>query len=473
MFPRFPRLLLPLWAAGMAMAAGVNEPIVVRSRSEQFVIHSPVLTTPLAAPGTNRNWIAVQPDPLAVSAERIKQRLLNELGAQDQWRGRIHLNIQPELPAGFHPVLTSAQFTDGWQYSVRLPTRLDREALVRGVLQAILTEIANRTPGIRPAELPAWLVHGLAAYFLNGRGPDVVFETNEVLNKVADGWSEVRQTVRVQASDRELSRLRDQLAQLLTPTILHRLGDAGIQDLRDYFDNQPPLAFNELSLPEPELLWGEDAPRFRASAQLFTLQLLSLPDGPRMMRELIANVTRAMNWQTAFLAAFSPVFSTPADVEKWWAVSSAGFSNRDESKTWSTAESLERLTLLLDTPVRVTKPGQPVPETVTLSLQRVVATLEVPTQLRILRDKLVQLRFLQGRASRESLALVSGYVDVLDRYVEQRPRAGAGVAVKGEREVNLRILTRTTQSRLDTLDQRRASAVAKLSDPPETAPGTP
>lgn len=473
MCPRFPSLLLSWWAAGLALAAGANDPIVVRSRSEQFVVHSPVLTTPRAASGTNRNWIAVQPDPLAVSAERIKQRLLNELEAQDQWRGRIHLNILPELPAGFLPVLTSAQFSDGWQYSVRLPTRLDREALVRGLLQAILTEIANRTPGVRPAELPAWLVHGLAAYFLNGRGPDVVFETNEILSKAGEGWSEVRPTIRVQTSDRETSRLRDQLAQLLTPTILHRLGDDGIQDLRTYFGTQPPLTFNELSLPGPELMWGEDAPRFRASSQLFTLQLLSLPDGPRMMRELIATVTRAMNWQTAFHAAFRPVFSTPADVEKWWAVSSAGFSSRDESKTWSTAESLERLNLLLDTPVRVTKPGQPVPETITLTLQRVVATLELPTQLRILRDKLVQLRFLQGRASRDSLRLVTGYVDLLDRYVEQRPKAGGGVTVKGEREVNLKILMRTTQSRLDELDQRRAGALAALSAPPETAVGMP
>jgi hypothetical protein len=415
----------------------------------------------------------VQPDPLAVSAERIKQRLLTELEAQDQWRGRIHLNILLSLPAGYHPVLTSAQFTDGWQYSVRLPTSLDREALVRGILQALLTEIANRTPGIRPAELPAWLVHGLAAYFLHGGGPDVVFETNDVLSKVADGWTEVGTTIRVQASDRELIRLREQLAQLLTPAILHRLGDAGIQDLRVHFDNRPPLAFNELSLPDAELLWGEDAPRFRASAQLFTLQLLSLPEGPQMMRALIANLTRAMNWQTAFLAAYSSVFSTPAEVEKWWAVSSAGFSSRDESKTWSTAETLERLTLLLDTPVRTTKPGEPVPETVTLTLQRVIATLEVPTQLRILRDKLVQLRFLQGRASRESLALVTGYVDLLDRYVAQRPKAGAGVTVKGEREVNLRILLRTTEARLATLDRRRANAVAKASGPPETTSSTP
>jgi hypothetical protein len=467
------RLLLPWLLANAGLAVAQQDNVVVRSRSEQFVVHSAVLTTPQTATDTNRAWIVVQPDPLAVSAERIKQRLLTELEAPDRWQGRIHLNLRPELPAGFLPLLTSARFTDGWQYSLRLPLRLDREALVRGLLQAILTEMANRTPGIRPAELPAWLVFGLAAYFVSGGGPEVAFEANNIVSKLGDGWTEVKPTVRIAATDRDLSRVRDHLAKFVSPQILHRWGDDGIRNLREYLETQPPLTFNELSLPGPEQLAGEDSRRFRASAQLFTLQLLSLPDGPQMTRNFIGNVTRAMNWQTAFLAAFGREFSTPADVEKWWAVSSAGFSSRDESRTWSNAETLERLAMVLVTPVRVTPLGQPVPETVTLSLQRLLTELELPRQLQVLREKLAQLRFVQGRASRDTLSLVTGYAEVVARYVERRSKVGTVRPIKGDSGVNVPILLRSTRSRLDALDERRAKATVTAMEPPASVPPAP
>jgi hypothetical protein len=469
---RLPGLAFAL-AVGATLAAGRDDVRVVRSRSEQFVVHSPTVTVPLSATDTNRTWIEVQPDPLAVSAERIKQRVLTELEAPDRWQGRIHLNIRPELPAGSPPLLTSARFADGWQYSVRLPTRLDREVLVRGLLQAVLTEIANRTPGVRSAELPAWLVYGLAAYLVSGGGPDVAFEANSLVNRLGEGWAEVRPTVRLNAADRDLSQVRDHLAQFVSPQILLRWGDDGIRELRQYLGTQPPLTFTELSLPGEAQLAGEDAPRFRASALLLTLQLLSLPDGPRMARSFLGNVSRTLNWQTAFFAAYSPVFSTPADVEKWWAVSSAGFSIRDESKTWSTAETLDRLDVVLLTPIRVTPAGQAVPETVPLSLQRVLSDLDTQRQLQVLRDKLPQLRFLQGRASRDTLGLVTGYADVVARYLELRPKAGAASANKNEPAVNLRLLLRSTLARLEVLDTQRAQARETAKEPPASIPTTP
>ncbi len=463
-------LVLATWAAPAGAPQGAR---VVRSRSEQFVVHSPTFTTPLLATDTNRTWLVVQPDPLAVSAERIKQRLLTELDAPDRWQGKIHLNISLDMPAGSPPLLTSARFADGWQYSLRLPTRLEREVLVRGLLQAILTEMANRTPGVRPAELPAWLVYGLAAYLVSGGGPEVAFEAASVVSQLGEGWAEVKPTVRVSAADRDLSQVRDHLAQFVSPQILLRWGDEGIRQLREFLGTQPPLTFNELSLPGPEQLAGSETPRFRASAQLFTLQLLSLPDGPRMMRAFIGSVTRALNWQTAFFAAYSPAFSTPADVEKWWAVSSVGFSSRDESKTWSAAETLERLGMVLVTAIRTTPPGQTVPETLNVSLQRILTELDTQRQLQVLREKLPQLRFLQGRASRDTLSLVTGYADVVARYLEQRPKAGAPPARKNEPSVNLRLLMRSTLTRLDALDARRAQAWQALKEPPVSLPANP
>ena len=138
----------------------------VRSSSGQFVVFATpgaALPARLAGLAGNTNYIVLEPSLLAVSCERIKQKLWLDLGANAPWRGRIFLKLHTAGSADELVTIVSDKFRDGWSYRVELPNLLERERFMRAMVQVLLSEMANRdNNGTCSAEIPLWLVEGFA-----------------------------------------------------------------------------------------------------------------------------------------------------------------------------------------------------------------------------------------------------------------------------------------------------------------------
>jgi hypothetical protein len=439
-------------ATGGWLAAAVNDwpgfarQPTIYSRSGQFVVRSrqftvPTLRQPLGA--TNHDYIVIQPDALAVAAERVKQRLLGELAAPDRWRGRVHLLIVPGDRVAEPTVPIAALFSEGWQYSLRIPERVEAAALVRALVEVLLMEIANRYPGSHAPEIPRWLADGFAGLMLTEAGPELVPQSNDLLGRLGNGWGQLQENTRV---GRYFGR------------------DA---ELRRFLQRHSPLTFNELTLPPPEILAANQRDVFQACSQLLVQELLNLPNGRAMCGEMLARLTQSFNWQTAFARTYGRYFPQMVDVEKWWAVTLLQFSGRDAANGWSQAATLQELDQVLGVPVAVRATPDAAPQNAVVPIQRAVAELPLWQQVRVLRSKIGQLEMLQANAAPELMPLVKAYLAAIEGYLAERTEAGTRLGEKGRPAANGALATRRLNFRLGALDTQRAMAA------PAPAPNSP
>ncbi len=432
-----------LAAAGSGLAGAANEwpgfahQPTIYSRSGQFVIQSrqftlPTLRQPLGA--TNRAYLEIQPDALAVAAERVKQRLLGELAVPDRWRSRIHLLIVKGDQVAAPPAPMAALFSEGWQFSLRVPERVEARVLVRALVEVMLMEIANRYPGSHPPEIPRWLADGLAGLMLTEVGPDLVPQSNNLLDRLANGWGQLQENTRV---GRYFGR---------------------DTELRNFLRQHPPLTFNDLTLPPPEILAGNQRDVFAACSQLLVQELLRLPNGRALCWEMLARLTQSFNWQTAFLRTYGRYFPQMVDVEEWWAVTLLEFSGGETANSWSRAATLQELDQVLGVPVAVRTARDAAPQNAVVPLQRAMAELPLPQQARVLRTKLGQLERVEANAAPALLPLVNGYLVALQEYLAERTEAGTRLGEKGRPAGNVPLALRRLTLRLAALDTERARA---------------
>jgi hypothetical protein len=432
---------------GLRLPVGMPGGVAVHSRSGQFVVHSPYATPPTLARlpvSQPSRLVSLEPDPLAVSCERIKDALLQELGAPDRWQGQIHLWLRPGLSLSEPLRVVSTRFADRWQHALQLPEQVEATALVRLIVQALLTEIATRSPGPNPPEIPIWLVEGLTGRLLARAGPDLAVEPNPLLNKVSDFWGQV------------LPSTRHQRPADVTATLRRQLQSRG------------PLTFTQLSLPTPEMLTVENLDHYRACAQLLVGELLRLPNGPPTLWAMLQQLTQHLNWQTAFLQAYQARFPRLLEAEKWWALTIAQFTGRDEANAWPLPASLEKLQEALSVSVEIRASPNELPRRVAVPLQHVLGGSDFAQQTQLLRLKLRQLEFLRMRVPPELVPLVSNYLATLGRYLEQRALPSMASGHQRQAPLPARALLRQTRRALDDLDRQRA----KLA-PPNPAPAEP
>ncbi|HNU99466.1 MAG: hypothetical protein KA191_04545 [Verrucomicrobia bacterium] len=427
------------WIGLVVLAAvlGQVRAATVYSRSGQFVIHSPYATMPtlnqLPTP-VSSNRVTLAPDPLAVSCERIKTGVLRELDLPDHWRGKVHVRIKPRLRAGATPGFVSTRYADGWQYTLELPEELEPDALVRSVVLAVLSEIANRQVGVRPAEIPIWLAEGLSASAAHAIGPDLVVAPTPLR-----------------------ARLGASVGQLDT-TPQTRVGAENLGEVRAWLFDRVPLTFAQLSQPAPDFLSGESGTTYRHCAHLLVRHLQALPQGRRGLQTFVFSLTRSLNWQTAFLEAFSGQFSRLLDVEKWWTVSMQGFLQGDQPNAWSRAVSLDKLGDILGVRVEVQdRPRAPRRATV-LSLQEFMGKTEFAVHRAVVRVRVSRLQAIQRSAAREIVPLIESYRAVLDEYLSHRAQAGRSPLAKRVGSLPPALLLREATRQLDELDRRRAQA---------------
>ncbi len=426
--------------APVALAAG-GDWVTVYSRSGQFIVHSLHPTASSLAGvspvGTNK-LIWLQPDPVAVSCERIKASLLAELGLPDRWRGKIHLNITPQTRPILFPTAAAARFSDGWQYSLRLPQEMEGTAFVRGLVHALLSEFANRTPGPNAPEIPFWLVEGLTGEILSRVGPDPLAKPNALTGKYGSALGLIQGTT----SDRRPARES--------------------REFLDRFTSQPILSFEEISLPSSAQLAGAALEHYRMSCQVFFAALQRLPGGRAALVSMLEQLPRHLNWQTAFLSAFRSQFAGMLDVEKWWALTNQRVTTTVKGFTLAPDAALRWLEDLLSVTVTVQETRDAPVVRRALTLQTVITEWDYAEQPPVLSGRLHQLRALLGALPPAVKPLAADYANALQTYLEQRGRVGLQPTLPGLAQANLSDAVRTAVGTLDALDRRREEIWARL-----------
>jgi hypothetical protein len=393
------------WISSIIAVAALAAPMLGQAapaplrRSDQFTV---IDARPVTAksPGqlttaTGEKLIRLDADVLLLSADRIKEALLWVLGIPRERADRIRLVLYMASRPDEWIRINAAYSPTAWDYELEIPDQVEAPKLTRAILGALLLELANRGQGPKSAELPHWLVEGLAAHLSAVSGPDLI------VNSVALGT--MRRSVRVwRGTDYRLDYL---------------------QAARGVLRSHPLLTFSELGHPKPETLVGEKLETFRASAQLFVFELLHLRNGAAGMMVMLRGLPGCWNWETALLHAFPSEFQSLLDVEKRWAVDLLAFIARDPTEVWSRVSSLGKLDEVLAVTAQVRITSDMLPQRKVLTLQQVITNWSFATQVPVLQQKISLLAVLRYHAPPDFVPLINGYETSLSGYLQKRSAA--------------------------------------------------
>jgi hypothetical protein len=387
------------------------------------------ISSPTVASGAK---LPLDPSLLVTSCERIKQALLSTLDLPDQWRGAVTIFINPALPDDQTSVpVQDYQPGFGWSYELALPSRLEPRTLLRSVVGVLLMEAANRGAGAQAAEVPLWLAAGLGGHLESDNLATLVLRPESYMNT-------------------------------------SRHVDPRADPLRQRFRDRPPLTFQELSWPTPDALAGANYDSYSASAQLFVEKLLALDDGKRCLRNLLGGLHQRLNWQGAFLDAYSSHFGSLLDVEKWWAVATVSYSGQDFASRYGRLESWQRLQRALDVPVEVHFSPDRLPTQAELNVQDIIKTWEPEKASEALQRVAGALAALRLRLDPTLAELLDGYLSIVVSYLNDT-RHDQLVWIATGQPSELAALRRNACTQLDAMDARRDSLRAQYLSATEPA----
>lgn len=395
---------------------------------------------------------------LAVSAERFKAVLWREIGlsASAAWRGKIFIVIQPARSTNDPVVIAPQPFIRVWNYRVDLPDLINSNRYARALSAVILLELANRDTPLtaRPADLPAWLVDGLAQRVAGADESGTILsaptKSGAGIAMVQSGPLPVRGGVPQSRLDENVRGL-DPLAAV-----------------RRVLQESSVLTFDQLNWPGDVQMSGGDGGVYLASAQLFVDALLKLPRGAVKIRALLAALPRCENWQSAFYDAFREDFRSPLEVEKWWALQAVDFAARSPGPQWTPSVSRDKLAAALTIPVAIRHATNELPERSDISLQEAIRVFDPSRQLEILQARLWDLELVQLRLAPQLAEVAGGYRAELANYLGIKKGRKTAVAKVPKHSPSA---TRKTLQRLDALDARRRAIEAEIDRKALPVPG--
>jgi len=397
--------------AGPARAQFLGpNPLFANSRSGQFTVQAATAAEPEPILATNASLIHLEASLVAISAERIKQSLSQELEVNQPWRGRILLALYPAVTAEDGAVIRSERFDEGWQYQVLLPNVIERGRYVRAVTEVLLLEVANRSPGPCSAEIPTWLVEGLSRQLVMAKGLEIILPP-----PAANGGAASR-VIQTRAGP-VLSGL------VSTSASADSRWESPMKRAHAQLTRYPPLTFQDLSWPTQAQLAEEAGEIYRGSAQLFVHCLLHLKEGRACLRAFLAQLPQHYNWQFAFLRAFQAYFASPLEVEKWWALQVADFTGYDLTQAWPKEKSWQKLEEAVHSGIEVRTGPNELPFHTQATLQNIVRDWDRVPQTRALESKLRELEAVQLRISHDLAPLVEDYRKVIVAFLSNRDKS--------------------------------------------------
>jgi hypothetical protein len=396
------------------------------SASGQFIIHNApedLWRLMDLSPSLMTNYARFDAPVLAVSCERIKSALLAQLGASDEWQGRVSIFLHQARRLDETIVIGSTADGHDWTYYMNLPDTVERRRLVSAVVDVLLLEMSERNSG-RAAEIPKWLAQGLSQQLVNSSMPELVVDTPEGGNSVIRG----------------------------STRYVEGTNAAPLERAHEVLLARPPLTFGELSWPNDG---EEESEVYRSSAQLLVCSLLQLEDGRPCLRKMIRELPQHLNWQLSLLDAFQSDFSDQRELEKWWDLRLVNFTGRDLSETWPHDVSARKLDEIIRAGAQVRTAADELPLRSEVTLQSIIGDWGYSMQEGVLREKIRQLDLLRASVSQDLVGLVDDYREVLVAYVKTREKAGAFRSTTVERFLGPDRTALETIRQLNLLDAER------------------
>jgi hypothetical protein len=350
----------------------------------------------------------------------------------DFWYFPIYVLVNPAMPNGEPPAIGVRRIAGGWQYQVEVPRWTESAKLVRGIVQVLFLELANRTSLQRSAEIPLWLVEGFSQHLMASSPADlVVGHPNLTINGVQVRWQSRPPTP------------RDPL-----------------KDVRERLQQYAAFSFTHMGEIDPTQLSEETWKTFQACAHLFVSQLLNLPDARGQLGLMLAQLPHHLNWQIAFLNAFHSRFPRMLDAEKWWAVVLVHFSGLDSANAWSVELALAKIQQTITPPVLINRQPQELPLRANLRLQEIIDRFDYLRQRILLQDVIRQLQIIRVLTPPRIVPLLDNYRRTLEDYIQRRDRVGVARSLPGLPPLNSDRLVHEIIDRLDALDRARAEIAA-------------
>lgn len=416
-------VLCALVAGSIAWAAESDPP---SRRAQNFVVYD------LRAPGAEavtvksdegKRIVKLDLDALALSAERIKRALCQQLNLSFRDWGKIYLSLVSATKAEQGIVIIPTRYADGWQYQVKIPDQLEDLKLIRGIVEVLLLEFANRGAGPKSAEIPLWLNEGLSFQLANSMGPDLIVPS------VNSGFM-----VRTTRETRGVDPLRE---------------------ARLVLKSASATTIEELSHPAIAELAGENLKRYQCSAQLLVKELCSFPNGRLCLVKMLRELPHCWNWETAFLRAFQGYFPQMLDLEKWWTVILIDFTGRDPTQVWPGEKCLDRLDELLLVPAQIRLNPDVLPVRTYVTLQQIVNDWDFSLQKGSLGLLENQLAILRVNCPLKVVDLIDRYRQAIQTYLQKRTDVHASSGTKRQEGVSAHLLVRQMVLRLDELYRER------------------
>jgi hypothetical protein len=388
------------------------------SQSGQFVVHgSAVRGFVPRATGTNAaKFITAEPQMVALMGERVSRALAQELNVPQRYWDKIHVTVFNFARPGQLIGLITEIYTDGFLYRMTMPSQVEGNQLMKGLLQALLQEFSNRGHR-RAGELPNWVVEGMLRQIQTGVMPTYVVNRKPM-------------TIEVSGYD--------------------RLGAT-----RDYLKTNAPMTLQDLSFADLTRVTPEQREQFEASSHLLVHQLLRLKGGAQLMAQFLRTLPTTLNWQTAFYAVYKDHFAGPLEFEKWWMLNWVQFRNSQEREMWSMELTLDRLESVLLTAMEVRLDANSLPHYREATLQEFLQLADFATQKAILSQKIQQMYLMSLSVPTQAMPLWNRYAKVLEEYLQKRGN-DTQPTLKREPEQRLQALLRGTLKTLDELDVARA-----------------
>jgi hypothetical protein len=426
-----------MFALASVATAQLDPGNISRSASGQFIVSSQAgdLRRVPPALNTNINFLRLEPTFTAVSAERTKQTLSRLLEATDTWELPVTITLRRPRTADDPVTVATGYLGSRRACHVQLPAVVAPDRYLHALTEVVLLEMAVRKTDEPGLEIPAWLTEGLAYHLQCNNATELLLTSP---NRQDNGLP----LNRTQVEFRQFSPLEK----------AHRI-----------LVGAAPLSFDELSWPTPDQLQGSGHEFYRASAQVFVMSLLRLPEGPACVRKFLATLPAHKNWQMAFLVSFEPHFKRPLDIEKWWALEGLNFARRDLTHTWPLAESWDKLDAVLTENVDVFTSTNTLPERSQLTLSQLIKTWTAEQQNEALDRKRTALRELQLRIAPDLYPLTAQYVDALNDYLGLRGAASGAdgmnrLGANSTRYAELKLLRRLNALETERLRQRPGAA---------------
>ncbi len=407
----------------------------IESRSGQFIVRwrDQFRVPPLLRQDEEKAGVIVMsPELLTVSAERIKEGLLQQLGTTDRWRGKIRFHFASGKSDPNRFQVRSTRFTNGWSYQVTLSAKIKRTVWLRGCVAVCLLEMGNRMAQSRSIEVPMWLIEGATVDLAQSALVDL-------------SPSYARQVV-VGGNNPELGRI----------TAPQQPQDPLIST-RQFLSQNVPVSATELFFPDIEHLSGNRAQAYRQSAHFFFRQLAALPAGKASLQLFLVSLPDTLNWQKAFFASYEESFSTMLDLEKWWSVALTDLTQLTPVSSWSLSESLRYLDRILTSPALVGQDRDEIAQRRNFKLTEVVDQWPFTDQQPTLEQTMNRLRVLSIYAAPDLRPMIRGYLTAIQQYLEERRKVGFERDRPGQARLTAKRVVRNIQTKLKKLDaQRRA-----------------